>query len=392
MRRYGVQAAASTEGDIRGALADAAAEAGRSGRPFSVGAASDGSLAVAEHAWGLGKKAGGAERLSLVACTAGPGGGFHRSGTWGMRGIDGAAAVASDCLARGIMGYGSLGFLSEGRIQLRGAIADARHTIRHLGGWYILGMARGDAGLMLAPASMAGRFVAPRSLYVGPLGAWTVSRIHSCRFPMRARFGAGARPRARPGRGQRPAAGAPGAPRKGGAVGRPAVPAQGGSGGAAGQALPNLGIMHRLYIANGYGTVEHGRLESDAGVRLLQLENAIEDAATLGAYVCGRYAVRLDCGGMIKVIEVPIGHAPAGAESGSVIDAPYDGLLVVVDPEELRHGGPDAEFAGAVRNAARRAHGAYCARRGCGQGGRGTPDGRGRPAGEAAHADYAREG
>lgn len=388
-----MQAAASTEVDIRGALADAAAEAGRSGRPFSVGAASDGSLAVAEHAWGRGRGADGAERLSLVACTAGPGGGFHRSGTWGMRGIDEAAAVASDCLARGIMGYGSLGFLSEGRIQLRGAIADARHTIRHLGGWYVLGMARGDAGLMLAPASMAGRFVAPRSLYVGPLGAWTVSRIHSCRFPLRARFRAGARPHARPGKGQRPAAGAPGAPEGGGRAGAGAAsPAHGGSGGAAGQALPDLGIMYRLYMANGYGTVEHGRLDSDAGVRLLQLENAIEDAATLGADVCGRYAVRLDCGGRIKVVEVPIGHAPAGAESGSVIDAPYDGMLVVVDQEELRHGGPDAEFAGAVRGAARRAHGAYCARRGCGQGGRGAPGGRGQQAGKAAHADCAREG
>ena len=47
MRPYCVQAAASTEWDARGALADAAAEAGRSGRPFGVGAAAGGSLAIA---------------------------------------------------------------------------------------------------------------------------------------------------------------------------------------------------------------------------------------------------------------------------------------------------------------------------------------------------------
>lgn len=119
-----------------------------------------------------------------------------------MRGIDEAAAVVSDCLARGIMGYGDLGPTSEGRSQPYRAISGAEHTIRHLGGWYVLGRARGEGGIMLAPASMSGAFVAPRSLYVGPLGAWTVSRVHSCRFAMRAR----------PGWERRPAVDAQGAP------------------------------------------------------------------------------------------------------------------------------------------------------------------------------------
>lgn len=39
-------------------------------------------------------------------------------------------------------------------------------------------------------------------------------------------------------------------------------------------------------------------------------------------------------------------------------------MLVVDDPKGLRYDGTDAEFAGAVRGAARRADGACCARRG----------------------------
>lgn len=56
--------------------------------------------------------------------------------------------------------------------------------------------------------------------------------------------------------------------------------------------------MHRLYMANGYGTVDRGRLGPDMRMRLLRLENAIEDTAALGADDDGRRgAVRVDAGG-----------------------------------------------------------------------------------------------
>lgn len=59
-----------------------------------------------------------------------------------------------------------------------------------------------------------------------------------------------------------------------------------------------------------------------------------------------------------------LGHAADGAASGDVIGDPEGRMLVVVDPKGLRCDGTDAEFAGAVRGAARRAHGACCARLG----------------------------
>ena len=374
MRTYGVPAANATEAQIVEALHDASIWAGVYRTAFSVGAAADGVLASTEVAYGKGKGASAGDRLSLVACTAGAGGGFvGRGQMWSTRDIGKAARAVSDCLARGMIAYGSLEFLSGGRAQLRGAALDAQHVIRHLGGWYVLGKTLGYGGIMLAPASMSGRFVAPQSLYVGPLGAWTVSRIHPCRYPMRPSLGAAARP----------AAGAPGVPGKnggkvGGAAGRapgsgkrareggrngggsPARPPPGQGGGTAGHALPAAAIMYRLYMAMGYRTVEHGRLGPDTGMCLLQLENAIEDAAALGACRRGEeFAALVDGFGGVQIMEVAPGTS-ADAGPGGVIAGPQGDMLVAAGPEELRYGGSDAEFADAVRDAARRAYGVYC--------------------------------
>ncbi len=137
MRTYGVQAASATEAQIVEALHDASIWAGVSRIAFNVGAAADGVLASTEVTYGKGRGAGAGDRLSLVACTAGPGGGFMGRGSmWGTRDIGKAARAVSDCLARGMIGYGSLEFLSAGRAQLRRAALDAQHVIQHVGGWY----------------------------------------------------------------------------------------------------------------------------------------------------------------------------------------------------------------------------------------------------------------
>jgi len=367
-------AAEATEAQIVEALHDASIWAGVSRIAFSVGAAADGVLASTEVAYGKGRGTG--DRLSLVACTAGAGGEFTGRGRmWGTRDIGKAARAVSDCLARGMIWYGSLEFLSAGRAQLRGAALDAQHVIRHVGGWYVLGRTLGDEGIMLAPASMSGRFVAPQSLYVGPLGAWTVSRIHPCRLPMRPSLGAAALPTAgapgAPGENGGKAVGAAGrAPGSGkrareggrgsGGSGSPARPAPGRRGGTAGHALPALAIMYRLYMAMGYRTVEHGRLGPDTGMCLLQLENAIEDAAALGACRPGEeFAAAVDSLGGVRIRGVAPGMS-AGAGAGGVIAGPQGDVLVAAGPEEMRYGGSDAEFAGAVRDAARRAYGVYC--------------------------------
>ena len=123
-------------------------------------------------------------------------------------------------------------------------------------------------------------------------------------------------------------------------------------------------IMYRLYMAMGYRTVEHGLLGSDTEMCLLQLENAIEDAAALGACRRGEeFAVSVSSLWGVQVSEVAPGTS-ASAGSGGVIAGPQGGVLVAADPEEMRYGGSDAEFAGAVRHAARIAYGAHCGKRG----------------------------
>lgn len=252
---------------------------------------------------------GTGRRLAIVACSTASDGTFAASSAWKQYGREEAASVAHECLARGVIRYGDIGFLSEGRYQLHGAERDALNTIQRLGGWYILGMSR-EQGIMLSPASAARDFVAPQSFYVGPLGAWTASRLHSCR------------------------------------VSRPDY-TEGGNGPARlGSAISPVAML--LYDAIPYMTRRHGTFSADREMCLLQLENAVEDAAMLGAL-----ERRGGRGGMYVAMD----------KSGGLYAAPADGPMaggqaaaVAVDSEEMRVDGSDAEFAAAVGEAARSAY------------------------------------
>ena len=319
VKSYGVQAGSASRAQIEAAIDDAlraaasaaSAAGGRGGgndggrSRYCVGAAHDGGLAVAQGGRGTWR------RLATIACSTASDGTFASSLAWGRHGKEEAAAIAYDCLARGVIRYGDIGFLSEGRHQLRGAERDALNTIQRLGGWYILGMSR-EQGIMLAPASAARDFVAPQSFYVGPLGAWTMSRLHSCRVSRPDYTEGGARPARR----------------------------------EAGAAISPVAML--LYDAIPYRTRRHGTFSADREMCLLQLENAVEDAAVLGTLkrMGGRHKMH--------VAMDRLGRLYAAPADGSMEGRPA--AAVEVDTDGMRVDGGDAEFAAAVREAARSAY------------------------------------
>lgn len=337
VKSYGVQAGGATRAQIEAALDDALRKsASAGGRSYCVGAAHDGTLAVAQGGHGARR------RLAIVACSTISGGMFVSPSAWKRHGRDEAAAIAHECLTRGVIRYGDLEFLSEGRYQLCGAERDARNTIQRLGGWYVLGMGRGQE-IMLAPASAARDFVAPQSFYVGPLGAWTVSRLHSCRVSNPDYTEAAGDP---PASGTGGREGVPGR-HAGAAAERRRRQGEDGGGPRPRRAAISPAAM-LLYDAIAYMTRRHGTFSADPKRCLLQLENAVEDAAMLGALVRrgGRHRMYVAMDGSGRLYAAPADSLVVGSLAESV----------PVDPDEVRAGGSDAEFAASVRAAARGAY------------------------------------
>ncbi len=91
--------------------------------------------------------------------------------------IDEMVPRTYDYLVNGIIEYGSPGFLSEGRIQLSCAFADAQKMVKKFDKPFILGY--GKNGIAVAPFSERSRFIDPLSCVVTKHGVWTISDIHS---------------------------------------------------------------------------------------------------------------------------------------------------------------------------------------------------------------------
>lgn len=322
-KSYGVQAGGATREQVREALGDALREAEAAGLYYRAGASEDGSLAIAPEIPGK------TSPVPTIACSATPQGQFIMAESMTLLGIEETADRVHDYLARGVLRYGPIGKNIDA-IRLRHILSDAARTVWRIGGWYVVG-ATTERRVMLAPDSEAHGFVAPQSVYVGPLGVWTVSRLHPCRIsnPDYTKFDI------KPIRGlllrhemDAAAAGGPRPDEKSVVMASPA-----------------------LHGSIKLRTKWYGRLGASRRMRLLQLENAIEDAAMLGADGGG--------GGAMAVSLDGTGRVCASEREGGGVDDPA--VSIEVDPEGLRVGGRNAEFAAAVRKEARAVHDRFLA-------------------------------
>ena len=78
-----------------------------------------------------------------------------------------------DALTRGIMEYGGLGFLSEGRFQIGEAADRAQKLVRMHHAPFIVGLT--DAGITVAPMSERERFVEQAACVVTRRGCWSLA-------------------------------------------------------------------------------------------------------------------------------------------------------------------------------------------------------------------------
>ena len=78
-----------------------------------------------------------------------------------------------DVLTKGIVNYGGLGFLSEGRNQLRDALGCANSLIQLYKSPFIVGQT--DKGIMVAPLSERDKFLVVGSCVVTKNGYWSMS-------------------------------------------------------------------------------------------------------------------------------------------------------------------------------------------------------------------------
>lgn len=137
-----------------------------------------------------------------------------------------------DCLAYGIVTYGDLGFLSEGRAQLSAALSDARHMVKKFDAPFLLGQTK-DRIIKLAPLSEKREFIDPLTCVVGRQGHWSVSDVHSCN--LKRQFG--------------------------------------------------TDPVRMLYMSMAYGEKEYGEFETVYGMCAVGLESAVEDATKLASVV-----------------------------------------------------------------------------------------------------------
>lgn len=135
-----------------------------------------------------------------------------------------------DCLTRGIIKYGSLEFLSEGRYQLARALSDAQKMQAKYSRPFVLGMTEEE--ISVAPLSDRYRFVDPLLVIVTKHGEWSVSDTHYRRL---------------------------------------------------GRSSSYANAVDRLYLGMAYGHIDYGRFRQGQDC-MVRLENAFEDAAKLAAY------------------------------------------------------------------------------------------------------------
>ena len=159
---------------FRDILEDASESSKKHDTPFYVGEDKGGNLVVATKAE--------RDKVHIFACGVSPGGRFWDNVEYHNYGIDDVLPRMYDCLMRGIIKYGHLRFLSEGRIQLAEALGDAKRLVKKHSAPFIIGLAKQKGGLMVAPVSERAKFVDPLAGIVTAHGSWSVSDMHSHRI------------------------------------------------------------------------------------------------------------------------------------------------------------------------------------------------------------------
>ena len=200
---------------LRTILEDAAGKSRKLGKPIFIGCDAEGNAAISPD-----------RDLHIFGCAADTDGAYYDNVGYKTYTLEEAVSRTYDFLVNGILEYGPLRFLSEGRVQLTYAMNDARRMVGMRGVHFILGYT--GNGITLAPQSEESRFCAPLSCVVARHGFWTLSSLHSCKL---------------------------------------------------GSAWP----MHVLYIAI-MGGKSYGRFAAHRGECAIRLENALEDAVRLSAF------------------------------------------------------------------------------------------------------------
>ncbi len=163
--------------------------------------------------------------------------------------IDEIMPRVHDLFVYGMVMYGSLRFLSEGRLQLADAFNDARRQVARHGRPFILGRNR-DGKIMIAPLDRRPEFLEPLACVIGRSGRWTLSDIHSDMY---------------------------------------------------GRSLTGpSNALHEMYIGMGYRQKEYGRFAAnDTCVK--NLERAFEDAAKMASFYERMSVIISLCGDTIRL-------------------------------------------------------------------------------------------
>ena len=222
---------------FRGILEDASELSKKHDAPFYVGEDRSENLVVATKAE--------SDKVHIFACGVSPDARFWGNVEFQDYGIDDALPRMYDCLVRGIIEYGHLRFLSEGRIQLAGALSDAKKLVKKHSAPFIIGLAKQKGGIMVAPISEREKFVDPLAGIVTAHGSWSVSDVHSHRI---------------------------GAPRSIWGTPEDIEIFQGHD---------DSGLVFKLYDGIAYGKIQCGRCKAGSQRCVTVLESAIEDGAKM---------------------------------------------------------------------------------------------------------------
>ena len=139
---------------LRTILEDAAGKSRKLGKPIFIGCDAEGNAAISP-----------GRDLHIFGCAVDTDGAYYDNVEYKTYTLEEAVSRTYDFLDRGILEYGPLRFLSEGRMQLDYALNDARGTVEMRGMHFILGYTRN--GITLAPQSEESRFCAPLSCVGG---------------------------------------------------------------------------------------------------------------------------------------------------------------------------------------------------------------------------------
>jgi len=170
---------------FRGILEDASAMAGERSVSLCIGEDADENVVIVPNQRGA--------PIHILACGITKEGGGEaeakeepRKEFWDNAGyreytIDEMVPRVYNCLVNGAIEYGSLRFLSEGRMQLAGVLEDAEKLVKKHGRPFVAGLGK-ENGIMVSPMSERSEFVAPLSCVIAKSGFWSVSDMHHQRI------------------------------------------------------------------------------------------------------------------------------------------------------------------------------------------------------------------